>query len=141
MAADYTVSLPMTINCGTCPNPPICSPSINSITVMGSCLSGGYYSSVDFCDAGFQSTASAGGYVNISNTVDENGCAIWQVRINIEWPIGLGGTYLVQLYYNKLRTGITVNDIVGTYTYKYMYKSGGTLCSGASADMTITVSP
>ena len=72
MGTWYTVSLPAVVNPGSgCLETPIpCSPTQTQAYFIGSCP---VWSNFTLCIAGISSF----GY--LTNTVDENGCAAWQV--------------------------------------------------------------
>ena len=145
-AASYTVGLPSSVSFTGCStNPTACSPSISSVTVSGSCAAnwktpGG----TGYCVAGINAKNTGLGsssVITLLNTNDTLGCPCWEVTIAFG-NAGLttdGGTVI----YRKLRTGATINDVVGTYDLHRITNRSGTTCGAgtATADATITVSP
>ena len=118
----FTVNLPATVTWGSCSPPATCTPSLSSVyvTEIGtSCL----YLIYGGCASGWTLES-----VSLSNDVDDDGCAVWAVRVSF-----LNASEIV---YEKRRTGAQDSPI-GTYSLVKFSPA----CTGATADAYITVSP
>lgn len=140
MAGSYTISMPSSVTWGSCTPPPVCGGGtpVTSVSVSGSCAGSWSVSPSAKCVAGKQLAL-----VSLSNSLNGPAspilsCPAWLVTV-IFGRVGLTNP---RVTYYKLRTGATINDIVGTYfLLKIDQDFNGPICAGATADATITVSP
>lgn len=150
MAGSYTVSMPSSVNFGSCTGSGTCSTSTASVVLSGGCAGGsvgGWKISGAFsaptCVAGHKTNADPAGTgkIKLYNDVDLSNCAAWIVKIYFADTSGVGDPAWY-VTYSKVRTGASTNDIVGTYNLLSIVNNNtGVACSGATADATITVSP